>query len=309
MGNCLTCFKEPMQTALDDPITHKNKEEMTEAQLYPAPSHVPAPTAPPETILSNGNHLSAPPEVTTTTISRLYPSSRRTYSKSAPIMGTSESKPSETKLINLFEQYKDNCEDCILAEGIEQFCQDLQISPDDFKILVLAWKLNAEQMCRFTRSEFVNGLKFIRADSIKAIQTRLPELVSEIEHNYEMFKDLYRFTFRFGLDSSSGQRILPTDMAIILWKLVFTIREPPILNRWISFLETHQMIRGIPKDTWNMFLNFSDHVGSDLSCYDDNEAWPSLFDDFVEYENDQANQNISKDIEKESEGLIITKDY
>lgn len=281
--------------------------EMTEARLYPAPSHVPASSGPPETILSNGNHLSAPPE-TTNTISRFYPQSRRAHSKSAPAMGMSESKPSEVKLIALFEQYKDESEDCILAEGIERFCQDLQVSPEDFKILVLAWKLNAEQMCRFTRSEFIEGLKGIRADSLKSIQARLPELVSEVERNDELFKDLYRFTFRFGLDTSSGQRILPTDMASDLWKLVFTIREPPILTRWLNFLGTHSLIRGIPKDTWNMFLNFSEHVGSDLSCYDDTEAWPSLFDDFVEYENDQANQNISKDKEKECDNLLIMQD-
>lgn len=278
---------------------------MTEARLYPAPSHVPASSAPPEIILSNGNHLSLPEQ--TTTIGRFYPPNRRTYSKSAPAMGIAESKPSETKLNTLFEQYKDENEDNILAEGIERLCQDLQVSPDDFKVLVLAWKLNAEQMCRFTRSEFITGLKTIRADSLKSIQIRLPELVSEIEQNDELFRDLYRFTFRFGLDSASGQRILPIDMATILWRLVFTIREPPILNRWLNFLETHQMIRGIPKDTWNMFLNFSEHVGNDLSCYDDNEAWPSLFDDFVEYENDQANQNITKDKEI-GDGFVITQD-
>ncbi|XP_023023614.2 defective in cullin neddylation 1 domain containing SCCRO3 isoform X1 [Leptinotarsa decemlineata] len=307
MGNCFTCFKEPTQTALDKTTDHKDKEEMTEDHLHPAPSHVPAPTAPHDTNLSNGNHLSAPPEVTTTII-RLCQPSRRTHSKSAAaIMGISDSKSSETKLNGLFEQYKDKSEDSMLAEGIEQFCQDLQVSPDDFKILVLAWKLNAEQMCRFTRLEFITGMKAIRADSIKSLQNRLPELVSEVNNNYELFKDLYRFTFRFGLDSSSGQRILPTDMAVILWKLVFTFREPPILNRWLNFLETHQITRGIPKDTWNMFLNFSEHVANDLSCYDDNEAWPSLFDDFVEFENDQVNQNIPKDMEKESDGLIITK--
>ncbi|KAJ8975300.1 hypothetical protein NQ317_011641 [Molorchus minor] len=225
---------------------------------------------------------------------QFYPPSRRTHSKSAPAMGVTESKPSETKLTSLFEQYKDENEDCILAEGIEQLCQDLQVSPDDFKVLVLAWKLNAEQMCRFTRLEFVDGLKAARADSIKSIQSRLPELTA--------------FTFRFGFGTASGQRILPRDMAIVLWRLVFTIRELPILNRWLNFLETHQMIRGIPKDTWNMFLNFSEHVGNDLSCYDDNEAWPSLFDDFVEYENDQANQNISKDKEKECDELLITQE-
>ena len=54
----------------------------------------------------------------------------------------------------------------------------------------------------------------------------------------------------------------------------------------------HQ-VRGIPKDTWNMFLNFINTVGNDLTQYDDTEAWPSLFDDFVEFENDQLNQNSS----------------
>lgn len=41
-----------------------------------------------------------------------------------------------------------------------------------------------------------------------------------------------------------------------------------------------------------MFLNFTIAVGNDLSQYDDTEAWPSLFDDFVEFENDQLNQNV-----------------
>lgn len=168
------------------------------------------------------------------------------------------------------------------------------MSPDEFKVLVLAWKLNAEQMCQFTRHEFVTGLKAMKVDSIRGIQARLPEIVQELTANSDLFKDLYRFTFRFGLDVTSGQRILPADMAIVLWKLVFTIREPPLLIKWLKFLECHH-IRGIPRDTWNMFLNFAESIGDDLGAYDDAEAWPSLFDDFVEYENDQMNQNITKD--------------
>lgn len=276
---------------------------MPEGRLYSAPSHIAAPSV--ETsILSNGNHITALPEQPVTTpISRFYPYQRRVQPKSAPAMGTTDSKPSDLKLNTLFETYKDETEDAILAEGIEQLCKDLQVSPDEFKVLVFAWKLNAEQMCRFTRSEFVKGLKSMRADSIKSIQARLPELVNEVGNDSELFKDLYRFTFKFGLDSATGQRILPSDMAIVLWRLVFTVREPPILQRWLNFLEKHPLIRGIPRDTWNMFLNFSEAVGNDLSSYDDTEAWPSLFDDFVEYENDHTNQNISKD--KECEEFLI----
>ncbi|GBP41986.1 DCN1-like protein 3 [Eumeta japonica] len=214
--------------------------------------------------------------------------------KSMSSLATGESRISESKISHLFDQYKDSLEDNILAEGIENLCNDLQLNPDEFKVLVLAWKLNASQMCRFTRQEFILGLKNMRTDSIKGIQVKLNEITNELKRDSEQFKDLYRFTFKFGLDISTGQRILPADIAVVLWRLVFTNNEPPILSRWLSYLEKNPHIRGIPKDTWYMFLNFCDTIGDDLSTYDDAEAWPSLFDDFVEYENDQMNQNITK---------------
>ncbi|OWR42031.1 defective in cullin neddylation protein [Danaus plexippus plexippus] len=214
--------------------------------------------------------------------------------RSMSSLGSSESRVSESKLNYLFDQYKDSQEDTIFAEGIENLCIDLQLNPDDFKVLVLAWKLNASQMCRFTKQEFVQGLKSMKTDSIKGIQQKLNDITSELSTDSEQFKDLYRFTFKFGLDVSTGQRILPADIAILLWRLVFTGNEPPILDRWLSYLEKNPHIRGIPKDTWYMFLNFCEFVGDDLSSYDDTEAWPSLFDDFVEYENDQMNQNVTK---------------
>lgn len=209
-------------------------------------------------------------------------------------MGSSDFRVSDVKVNQLFDQYKDSLDDSILAEGIENLCNDLQLNPDDFKVLVLAWRLNASQMCRFTKTEFTQGLKNMKTDSIKGIQYKLNEITNELKRDTEQFKDLYRFTFKFGLDISSGQRILPADIAIVLWRLVFTNNEPPILHRWLSYLEKNPHIRGIPKDTWNMFLNFCEFIGDDLSSYDDTEAWPSLFDDFVEYENDQLNQNLTK---------------
>ncbi|XP_073997042.1 defective in cullin neddylation 1 domain containing SCCRO3 [Rhodnius prolixus] len=258
----------------------------------------------------NGNNIIEPGIITnptaSTTITLHRDRSVRTFYTRMPSVGkTSDIRigksVSESKIISLFDNYKDNLDDSILAEGIEKLCSDLGLSPDEFRVLILAWKLDAAQMCRFTRDEFVSGCRSMGVDSIKGIQAKLPEIANQVATNPDVFKDLYRFTFRFGLDSSVGQRILPSDMAIVLWKLVFCVREPPILSRWLNFLETHQHIRGIPRDTWNMFLNFSEAVGNDLSTYDDTEAWPSIFDDFVEYENDQANQNITN---KEKDDVI-----
>ena len=181
-----------------------------------------------------------------------------------------------------FNQYKDKEEDKILAEGMERFCIDLDVDPTEFIVLVLAWKFGASEMCRFTREEFMNGCQNMKAYDAKSLQNRFPELLQDARG--ENFKDLYQFTFSFGLDHSTGQRSLPVDMAIQLWELVFTQEKPTILERWFDFLRESEA-RGISRDTWNMFLDFCHNVAPDLSDYDESEAWPSLFDDFVEYEN------------------------
>lgn len=202
---------------------------------------------------------------------------------------------SENKANALFDMYKEPDCDFILAEGVEKFCEDLEVRPDEFIVLVLAWKLNAETMCVFSREQFVTGCQSLRVDSIKGFQSKFSDLIAEVQ-NKQTFKEFYKWTYKFGLDHESGQRTLPTDMAVSLWKLVFSQREPKILPRWLNFLQKHQNIRGISKDTWDMFLNFVEQVGDDLTSYDDTEAWPSLLDDFVEYENDCQNQNVESDM-------------
>lgn len=199
---------------------------------------------------------------------------------------------SEQEIHALFDHYRDIGHDMILAEGIEKFCKDLDVKPEEFIVLILAWKFQAETMCCFTRSEFVQGCKSLKVDSVKGIRSKFNDLLLEVQ-NKQIFRDFYRWTYKFGLES--GQRTLPIEMAVILWRLIFTRTEPPILQHWLEFLQKHPDIRGIPKDTWDMFLNFTEQVGDDLTAYDDTEAWPSLFDDFVEYENDLRNQNVKSD--------------
>ncbi|KAJ8347198.1 hypothetical protein SKAU_G00285990 [Synaphobranchus kaupii] len=183
----------------------------------------------------------------------------------------------------LFGCYKDELDDAILEEGMERFCNDLCVDPAEFRVLVLAWKFQAATMCKFTRKEFVEGCKALRADSLEGICARFPCMLLEARTE-DNFKDLYRFTFQFGLDSEEGQRSLHRDIAIALWRLVFTQDSPAILECWLDFLtENPSGVKGISRDTWNMFLNFTQVIGPDLSNYSEDEAWPSLFDTFVDW--------------------------
>ena len=213
---------------------------------------------------------------------RSVPSRQFSLTRQTSSSGSGNNQNKHAQIEKYFNKYKDHREDAILAEGMEKFCVDLTLDPTEFTVLVLAWKFGASQMCRFTREEFVNGCQKMRAHDAKSLKERFPELLEEAKET-KNFKELYNFTFSFGLDHGTGQRSLPADMAIPLWDLVFSGERPELLDRWFEFLKSRE-VRGISRDTWNMFLPFVQSIKPDLSNYDESEAWPSLFDDFVEAE-------------------------
>jgi hypothetical protein len=165
-----------------------------------------------------------------------------------------------------------------MVEGVETLCKDLQVDPSDPLLLALAWRLGAERMCYFTRAQW-RRLAGYHVKTVADLKRLLPTLMQEALAN---FKDFYSFGFRFGLDAEKGERVLPIDIAVGLWQLLFSDpgRRSAHLAAWLAFLQERKT-RGITKDTWDLFLVFTDTVAPDCSNYSEEEAWPSLLDDFV----------------------------
>ncbi|ESN98577.1 hypothetical protein HELRODRAFT_177056 [Helobdella robusta] len=362
---------------------------------------------------------------------------------------------SDSDIDIVFDVYRDPSRDVILTAGVEKFCADLLLRPDDFRILILAWYFGAETMCRFTRFEFQSGFKKLRVRNMTELQdvifqgctcqidfsndvleskqqsddqtptstketkcglksrtesqcsTDNDRLYGCIYPNYrsctcnrstftrsvtcsrDKFRDLYKWAYRFSLDMDTGQRTLPLDVALSMWRLIFSqnlnflsqratsdatksslltqanpdlnssdrrdgivcdrtaqtntccqfddvtniesarnesrkearrqanrfntetsSRQSPsssqqhqhrpllalksgakkssatrLISMWLRFLEDERNanVRGITRDTWEMLLTFVEMVRDVRLDYDENEAWPSLFDDFVEW--------------------------
>jgi len=145
-----------------------------------------------------------------------------------------------SSIMSIFDIYQDvNEPDVILDSGMEAFCQDNHIDPEDPQMLILAWKMGAAVMCRFIREEFLRGFTTLSVDTVPAMSCRLMVAAQEVRESSTSFSELYTWSYKFALDREAGQRNLPLGIAVPLWRIVFAaqaVTPPALLEPWLNFL-------------------------------------------------------------------------
>ncbi|GJP52646.1 hypothetical protein CLOM_g11747 [Closterium sp. NIES-68] len=187
-------------------------------------------------------------------------------------------QPPVDPIQELFLRYKDPDSDMILADGISQLCEDLQVEPQDIVMLVLSWHLNAATMCEYSRHEFTSGLRSLRVTSVDALKALLPSFRRELQDE-NVFRQIYNFAFAWAKEK--GQKCLALDTAVGMWQLLLGYRSWPHVDHWCDFVRV-QHNKAISKDTWSQLFEFSRLTQGQLEQYDEGGAWPYLIDEFVD---------------------------
>ncbi|RXM30346.1 DCN1-like protein 4 [Acipenser ruthenus] len=138
-------------------------------------------------------------------------------------------------------------DDVVGPEGMEKFCEDIGVEPENVVMLVLAWKLDAQNMGYFTLQEWLKGMGALQCDTTEKLRNSLEYLRSVLNESTH-FKLIYRYAFDFARQSK---------------------------------------YKVINKDQWCNVLEFSRTINLDLSNYDEDGAWPVLLDEFVEWYKDR----------------------
>lgn len=190
--------------------------------------------------------------------------------------------PSETfskKCCELwFYDYKDADGDIIGPDGIEKFCKDISVEPENIVMLALAWRLNAKTMGYFSKEEWLHGMSALECDSIEKLKNKLDVLRSLLQ-NTDTFKSIYRYAFDFARDHN--QRSMDCETAKLMLHLLLG-RKWTLFPSFYQFLEQSKY-KVINRDQWYNVLEFSRQIHPDLSNYEEDGAWPILLDDFAEW--------------------------
>ncbi|KAH9377975.1 hypothetical protein HPB48_015335 [Haemaphysalis longicornis] len=191
--------------------------------------------------------------------------------KSAFNVDSSAQHFSEKRCLALFQEYTSVDDPKVMGpDGMEKFCEDIGVEPENIAMLVLAWKMNAKHMGFFTEEEWLQGLSSIQCDHIHKIHSKLDYLRSLLD-DPNQFKSIYRYAYDFARVSTRG-----TLEPLLLGK------HWPLCASFHQFLEQSKY-RVINKDQWCNVLEFSRTIKPDLSNYDEDGAWPVLLDEFVEW--------------------------
>ncbi|EDL78539.1 DCN1-like protein 5 isoform X1 [Phodopus roborovskii] len=185
---------------------------------------------------------------------------------------------SRKKCLAWFYEYA-GPDEVVGPEGMEKFCEDIGVEPENIIMLVLAWKLEAESMGFFTKEEWLKGMTSLQCDCTEKLQSRFDFLRSQL-NDISSFKNIYRYAFDFARDKD--QRSLDIDTAKSMLALLLG-RTWPLFSVFYQYLEQSKY-RVMNKDQWYNVLEFSRTVHADLSNYDEDGAWPVLLDEFVEWQ-------------------------
>lgn len=203
----------------------------------------------------------------------------RRAKRATPTKAAQREEAGKDKIAELFEKYSSGTDSGIGPEGVEALCCDLGLDPADRKVLLLAWKMGAQRMGFFSCHEFERGFRSLKATSLDKLKKALP-LVEEELKDPDIFQDFLEFAFKFCL-TEPRQKIIDVDTAVQMLNL--TLKGSPHLEPFLEFLQAQTDYKTINLDQWQGFGRFVHEVKPDCSNYDENQAWPLLMDNYVEW--------------------------
>ncbi|EJT49546.1 hypothetical protein A1Q1_01351 [Trichosporon asahii var. asahii CBS 2479] len=167
-------------------------------------------------------------------------------------------------------------------------CSELGIDPSSDSVLFcLASDLGSKATGEWAKEPFVQG--WLEIDpSLAKMKAALPGLRKKLNSNPAYFKKLTSALDMWNLFIPPALAATPSALSKLPPGAASSTQtdEPPAfdgddLEMWLEF--QRERGKAVSKDTWSLFIDFLRTIDKQYKEYDEEAAWPSTIDDFVEY--------------------------
>ncbi|KAG6820580.1 hypothetical protein H0H93_014807 [Arthromyces matolae] len=84
--------------------------------------------------------------------------------------------PSGSKLVTLFNKYKDADGDEITVDGTLKLCEDLKVDPEDVVLLAVAFELKSPRVGQWTKQGWTDGWKALGSEGQRSLGSSFPSV-------------------------------------------------------------------------------------------------------------------------------------
>ncbi|KAJ3497790.1 hypothetical protein NMY22_g19664 [Coprinellus aureogranulatus] len=217
------------------------------------------------------------------------------------------------RALALFQKYADSDDPSVIGpEGFEALCTDSGIPLEGALPLILAWQLDAKEMAKISKEEWVKGMETLKIASLPALAAALNDLQNMLilqqgavpKSSGKKGADVYDktvyttyaqdikttfgklYTYCFGLAKQEGSRNIDMETSCAFWSVLLA-PQYPIMKDVLDFIAE--------KGTYKAMLEFCQTVDPSLKDYEADGAWPTLLDDFVSWKKAKAGGASSED--------------
>ena len=151
----------------------------------------------------------------------------------------------------------------------------------DPHILLLAWKMRAKRFFEFVDNEWFVLWANEKVSSLDEIKRTVHKWIQDIKTNEDNFVSFYAFCFDY-LKSEKGARatVLDKEDAMMTWELLGMRDRFAFYDKWTIYWKENDG-KGVTRDVWMMLLKFIKDIGNNPGNYSLDDAWPTVYDDFV----------------------------
>lgn len=212
------------------------------------------------------------------------------FSSNGDSKGPSPLEGNLEALFSSLQDANDEKDKLELESTMSYLTEKLKVSIENAELFVALEVLQAPSVGVTTRKGYVDGWKVTGVGaSHQEHAAFIRNQVAALSKDQALFKRVYRHTFVAGREND--QKAMSLENALIYWGILFAppgmqwkTKNYDWLELWKSFLD-EKWTRSVNKDMWNMALEFALKTLSDesLSFWNEDGAWPSVIDDFVEW--------------------------